>query len=203
MEGGALLGVEEASIDSEVSAGDKENAGSSSISSCNQSSGLMEGSKNSKLPREEEEEGEDFAAYCLACSKSSCPFESGHTVLRDDDLQGEEFDQCEPRARKGCCEQWAGMEKIFPFQRIKAATMSIVAGILLSNGFWPRHKFLGSPHLELRLKTWMKNRLGNPRLVDAHWGSLRRAVKDTLRFKRQCIVALAHEEFNSESAENW
>ena len=57
-----------------------------------------------------------------------------------------------------------------------------------SKGIWSNnHKFMGSSHLDLKLQTWMRNRL-NPELVDCNWTALRQVVKETLRYKRQRSV---------------
>lgn len=127
--------------------------------------------------------------HCLACGKEGCPHENGFTVMKEGDGQAQEFDPCEPILLPG---------HAIPFDKIKFLLKPVVVGMMRSAGFWPRHKFIGSAKLDLKLKTWMKSRL-NATVVDKNWGPLRRAVKETLRYKRQHSVDLIQTVHNGES----
>ena len=151
----------------------------------------VKGRKESASPEEDLAPPEEDL-HCLACGRSTCPFEDGHTVLDNDDGQQCEFDQCQPSLRRLS-------QSTYHFDFLKPSIKGVVQRMLLSDGFWSRHKFLGSARLELRVRTWMKNKLNNPDLVDMNWCPLRMAVKETLRYKRQCATMAASKKFIGES----
>ena len=120
----------------------------------------------------------EFIFNCLACGRSACPYENGYTVLKEDGGQQHEHDPSEPKNNNGASER---------FDSVKAPLRLVVGGIMRSNGIWTTHKFIGNCQLDLKLKTWMRNRL-DPKLVESNWAALRRGVKETLRYKRQQSV---------------
>jgi hypothetical protein len=96
----------------------------------------------------------------------------------------------------GC---WS-MQKSLIFDRLANPIRSIVNGLSGPNLFWNRHKFMGSPVLDLQLKTWMKKELSiSANLVEDNWPCFRRAVKETLQQRRTNAVNFIQAAFFGES----
>ena len=126
----------------------------------------------------------EFLVCCLTCGTEGCRYENGYTVLREEDDGEVEFDPDEPKPPT--CEEWS-TSCASSFDTIKQPIKTVVAGLMGSSGFWSSHKYIASPQLDLKLKTWMKRRLFN-NVVDEHFCFLRRAAKETLRYKRHLSV---------------
>ena len=127
----------------------------------------------------------EFLVCCLTCGTEGCRYENGYTVLREEDDGQVEFDPDEPKPPTSC-EEWS-TSSASSFNMIKQPIKTVVAGLMGSSGFWSSHKYIASPQLDLKLKTWMKRRLFN-KVVDEHFCFLRKAAKETLRYKRQLSV---------------
>lgn len=126
-----------------------------------------------------------LAFRCLACDKEACPFESGLTVLDDSNGQDNEHDPCEPALKK----DWPAIKNKEPllFDDLVNPVRTVVVRIMHSNGFWSNNKFIGSNHLDCKLRTWMSRKL-DPKVVSKYWLPLRHSIKEALRYKRQQSV---------------
>ena len=111
--------------------------------------------------------------------------------MKDGDGQEHENDPCEPMVNT--CREW-NKEFARSFNEMVNPIRSVVYGIVFSDGFWSAHKFIGSESLELKLRTWMKWRI-DAETVDKNWPALRRAVKESLRYKRQLCVGYIYDAF--------
>lgn len=134
--------------------------------------------------------------HCLACGRESCPYENGYSV---DHHQETEHDPHEVRfdASGTRTNGWMN-QKDFSFDNLRPLLKKTVLGILQSSGFWARHKFIGHPRLDLKIVTWLKNRIPS-QLVDKHCHLLRRGVKEALKFRRQHSVRLIKEAYFGEN----
>lgn len=134
---------------------------------------------------------DEFVVCCLTCGTPACPYESGYSIMKPGDGDEREFDPAEPPLN-------ATLKQPLAFDKLKSPIRVVIGGIVYSKKIWSNHKFIGSSHLDLKLQTWMRNRLNAP-LVDNNWPPLRRAVKELLRYKRQRSVDLIREAFFGET----
>lgn len=144
-----------------------------------------DGELPSKKPRGEYYES--FVVCCITCGKQSCPYENRYTQQDQ-----KEFDPSEPTPTTTFALTHVS------FQTLNGPLKVIVGGLLKSTGFWSKHKFIGDPQLNFKIKTWMNNHL-DPSLVDANWVPLRQAVKETLHYKRHRSLLLIKKAFFGES----
>lgn len=143
-----------------------------------------EEASGNKKPKVDSEDYDIFS--CLACGRDACKYENGFTVFDVHDLQMYEYDPHEPYCRP-CT--YFDRERGAGFEHIREPIKTLVFAIMvLSKGFWCKHKFLGSNALDLKLKTWMKQKLFSEDMVDNNWKGLRRAVKEAMRYRRQKVV---------------
>ena len=126
----------------------------------------------------------DTIANCLACRQPNCPHEQGFSSLSEG-----EFDPNEaPPGFHNPDKCWT-LDKSNSFDSMTKLMRSIVGGLMCFNHIWSRHKFIGTPALDLLLKTWMKvQRKMDPKIVEENWSQLRRTAKETFRQRREnCI----------------
>lgn len=140
------------------------------------SSRVPQNSKEAATAKKPRSSAKESSFRCMACGKNGCPYDNGYTVLDDKPGQEYEYDPWDPLP--------ADLAPTFCFDRIKSSIRIVVAAAIVSKGFWSVHKFIGSQTLDMKLTTWMKQRL-NDRLVDDNRAALRRAVMEALRYKRQ------------------
>ena len=116
---------------------------------------------------------------CLACGHSGCRFEMGVTIMNAYDGQENEWDPLEI--------DWKGTENPdTKFDEIKICLACAVRSALTSKGMFSIHKFIGGDSFEAKLKEWLvKTVIGSRAAVENLYPLLRRAVKETLRYKRQ------------------
>ena len=126
---------------------------------------------------------------CLCCSKNHCSFESGVTVFTEEDGDCQEWDPSEV-ARS----EWGTLNQ--PFDDLRKAISDCVQGIMRSKLFFACNKYIGSPSLDLKIKRWIMWRLHlSPEILTRNWVPLRRAVKETIRYKRQSCISRMRETF--------
>jgi hypothetical protein len=127
---------------------------------------------------------------CLCCSKKHCSYESGVTVFTEEVGDCKEWDPCE-MARS----EWG--TNIQPaFDDLQKEISDCVKGIMHSKFFFASNKYIGSPSLDLKIKRWILWRLHlSPEILTKNWVPLRRAVKETIRYKRQSCVSRMRETF--------
>lgn len=130
---------------------------------------------------------------CLACGKRNCPFESGTATLMDStDGQEMEYDECEPaNCAQAPCSFW-NKGTAYQFNRLSALIIELVSAVFCSKGLWAHYKYLGSKNLDLKIKSWMRWRMGTD-AVEKNWEPLRRTVKESLRYRRQLCCEWIHE----------
>ena len=135
---------------------------------------------------------------CLCCTQTNCGYESGITVMLEekDGQEATEYDPCDPGLVGGRGE-W-NRNTALTFEKIRAPIKSLVQRCLRSKGIWKAAKFLGGPGLDKKVKGWMKMSI-DQRVVEANYVPFRRAVQETLRFKRQTCTQYMKEAFMSES----
>ena len=134
---------------------------------------------------------------CLCCGKDTCGFERGMTIMNDHDGQGDEYDPCEvspSSSHSSEADKRGGRPK---FEEVKTHLHRTIEAILKSKGFWSANKYLGSPNLDIKIKSWLKLKIAGDRLVEIHWLLLRRGVKEALRYKRQDCVSAMQREYTS------
>lgn len=149
-------------------------------------------SPGKKRDREEGLDAEPELSCCLACGKKGCPYESGCTVLDKDNAR--EDDPLAEELRTA-----ANKRRLLPFARIQIDLRTVVDGIVRSSALWANHKFIGNPTQELQMKAWVRGRLHKPGVVDSpNWISLRHAVKETLRYRRQRCIEMIGKAFHGE-----
>lgn len=139
-----------------------------------------------KAKCKEKLQGEFDLLLCLACGEAGCQHESGGPASLGD--KGMEFDPF-GGAMKAACRK----RRLLPFPKMRMAVQTMADGILRSRDFWTNCKFVGGKDEDLHLKAWARARLFKPGLVDSpNWISLRYAIKEALRHKRQrCIDRIA------------
>jgi hypothetical protein len=126
---------------------------------------------------------------CLCCSQKHCSFESGVTVFTEEGGDCQEWDPSE-MARS----EWGTV--IQPFDDLRKGISDCVQGIMRSQFFFANNKYIGSPSLDLKIKRWIMWRLHlPPEVLTKNWVPLRRAVKETIRYKRQRCVSRMEEAF--------
>jgi len=154
------------------------------VPDCNTNTRVTPAHTNHPVPSKKtkvNQPSDNFIFSCLACGNRACPYDNGYTVLKQtDDQEGPEieYDPSEPPVGAD------GSRCTVSFDEIKGPLRMVVGGILKSKGIWTVHKFLGNPQLDLKVKTWMRNRI-EPETVDSNWPVLRQGVKETLHYKRQ------------------
>lgn len=147
-----------------------------------------------KKARTTKDDPQAFAYSCFVCGETRCMYDSGYTVLVDDD--GEEFDPDGDLLKKACSDKTC--PPLLPFKEVFLPIRMVVDGLVRSKGIWSAHKYIGNPRLDTKLKTWMRNRLQEGAIVDSpNWAALRHSVKETLRYKRQRSVHLIRTVFMS------
>lgn len=131
---------------------------------------------------------DELIFHCLACRKENCQYENGYTVFDNDDGQQYEYDPCDLS-----CEVYRDLVKRegFCFDKVRAPVKAVVACVMTSDGFWAKHKFIGSQGIDHKLKAYMKTRV-NAAFVDKYWFPLRRSVKEAMRYRRQLVVERIH-----------
>jgi hypothetical protein len=136
-----------------------------------------------------------FAYSCLVCGELRCPYNTGFTVLVDD--PSNEFDPSGDLLKKACLENTDA--PLLPFQEVNLPIRMVVKSLVQSKGIWSAHKYIGNPHLDPKLKTWMRNRLIEGKIVDTPhwWATLCHSVKETFQYKRQRSVELIRTVFMS------
>lgn len=132
--------------------------------------------------------GTDWFSCCLTCGVLNCRFENGHSIIKDDDGQESEYDPLEPTTLER--PDWISNKS--GFDTIKHAITTVVAGIFSyeeeDGGFWSRNKYIGDACMEIKLKTWMRQKIDTD-TVKLYWHPLRRAVKEAIRYKRYLVVS--------------
>lgn len=130
---------------------------------------------------------------CLACGNRNCPFESGTATLMDaTDGQEMEYDESEPaNAPPSPCPDW-NRGTAYHFDKLSGIIKHLVSATFCSKGLWAHYKYLGRPYLELKMRTWMRWRMGTD-AVEKNWVPLRRTVKECLRYRRQLCCEWMHE----------
>lgn len=121
---------------------------------------------------------------CLVCGESKCCFDNGATIMDECDGQGDEKDPSEEKPQPDI-HSTAAMQKV---GEEAESIKSCVRGLLQSKGFFSSNKYIGSVSLNRLLKGWLLARFGCQDTVERNWVALRRATKETLRYKRQVCV---------------
>lgn len=123
---------------------------------------------------------------CLVCGKSECGFDRGVTIMKEEDGQSKEHDELEDMpavfVRDQNCEAALDEES--------RAVRECVRGVLQSKTFFSSNKYVGNSHeFHKKLKLWLEARLHSTTIVGRNWLALRRAAKETLRYKRQVCIS--------------
>ena len=141
---------------------------------------------------------------CLACGKHNCEFKNGTaTLMASDDDQENEYDlcECEPGEKLTHCNDWT-RGTAYEFNKLSDAIKMLVNAALFLKGFWGLYKYVGTKSLDLKIRTWMKWRCGRD-MADKNWIPLRRAIKETLRYRRQLCCSWLHNAWIGELSNHW
>ena len=102
---------------------------------------------------------------CLCCGRPECGFESGVTIMKEEDGQDREDDPCEIDNEKS-----TGMKEK-DFNEESEAIRDCVSGLLRSKKFFGWNKYVGTASLDKKLKTWLKSKI-KEETVDKNWVAL-------------------------------
>jgi hypothetical protein len=131
---------------------------------------------------------------CLACGKRNCEFEIGTATLLDAEEEKEkEYDlcECDPGAALTRCTDW-NRGTAYQFDRLSDMIKHLVSAAIFSKGFWSCYKYVGTKTLDLKIRTWTRWRCGKE-MAEKNWVPLRRAVKESLRYRRKLCCTWLHD----------
>lgn len=129
---------------------------------------------------------------CLYCGKQDCSYETvTPSSVKDGDSFFPEWDTKEPPERDES-------DKYYSVQQIpERAITLLVREVLTSPSFFAWNKFMGAVE-DTRIMVWVEAKLSHSRYqVQQMWPKLRRAIKETLRWRRQRCVLRVKETFIS------
>lgn len=128
---------------------------------------------------------------CLVCGRPECGFETGATIMREEDGQSKEDDPLEEDAATRLDEN---------FEEESQSVQACVRGLLQSKKFFANNKYIGTESLDKKIADWLRLQLKmDATITERNWQALRRSAKETLRYKRQACTGRIRELYIGES----
>ncbi len=160
----------------------------------NQEQDTPTGRRHGPLVIEENAANGDSTTWpCLYCGEADCYYVRSSSNGRVDKYEvEEEWDSREHRP--------VGNQGVLCLP----ATMVVVVfdAVMASKGLFAANKFITSPRLEPKLRTWIPTKVSNIVITNDNWIPLRRVVKDTLRCRRIWCIGRMHDIYKGKSYSN-